>query len=225
MRKPLTRILLIWIACIVVLYAGTWMFPGTARLVSLSKSWATAEGTIVGVDRAQHLSITVDYDTVDGKRIEQVFQGSYKNVGDGMVVYYSPVEPSNAALENPEALLRSEIRTRALVSLPLGTFAASLIIFPSLGRVLGWPWTRITLQPRLAFGLIALCVVIASIIGLISGPFRPLILLGDGLAITGTGLLCWRAFRLPREVPWSTFVRSWQVVIAAVLVVAAQFVG
>jgi len=200
------------------------VFFGAGKLVSLSRSWTIAKGTIVGVNRGQHLSITVNY-AADGKRIDQVFQGSYKNVGDSVDVYYSPVDPTNANLQNPEELLRSEIRTWALASLMLGTFAASLIIFPSLGQVLGWPWTRIVLKPRFAFGLIALYVVIASIVGLISGRFGALMLLGDGLAISGTGILCWRAFRLPEEAPWSAFVRSWQVAIATVLVVAAQFVG
>lgn len=200
------------------------MFPGTVRLVSLSKSWTVAEGTIVQVDRAVHLSITVDFYTAGGKRNEQVFQGSYKNIGDAVDVYYSPVDPSNADLENPEDRLRSEIRFRALASLMLGTFAASLIIFPSLGQVLGWPWTKITLKPRFAFGLIAPYVVIASIVGLISGRFGALILLGDGLAISGIGILCWRAFRLPQAAPWSTFVRSWEIPVAVILIITAQFV-
>lgn len=223
MRKAL-RALSIWLACVGILYASTWLFPGTRRLVSLSRSWTITRGTVVGVDREQHLSITVEY-SARARRFNEVFQGAYKNLGDSVDVYYSPQDPGNAALEDPNDLLRSEVRTWTLGSFVLGTFAAIFVIFPSLGHVAGWPWTKITLKPRFAFGLIALYVVIASIVGLISGRFGALILLGDGLAISGTGLLCWRAFRLPQEAPWSTFVRSWQVVIAGVLVVAAQFVG
>jgi len=223
MRKSLTRALSIWIACVAVLYAGTWVFFGTGGLVSLSRSWTIAKGTVVSVDRGQHLSITVNY-AADGKRIEQVFQGSYKNVGDSVDVYYSQQNPSNADLENPEDLLRSEIRTWTLASLTLGTFAASLIIFPSLAQVLGWPWTKIRLAPRLAVGLIALSVLIGTGVGFTSGRRDVLILFADGLVISGLALLFRRAFRLPSETPWKIFVRSWEVPVAAILIVAAQFV-
>jgi hypothetical protein len=223
MRKSLTRILSIWIVCVAVLYAGTWVFFGAGKLVSLSRSWAIAKGTIVGVDRRQHLSITVNY-SANGKRIEQVFQGSHKNVGDSVDVYYSSVDPSNAALENPEDLLHSEIHTWALASLMLGTFAASLIIFPSLGQVLGWPWTKARLRPRLAVALITLSVLIGSAVGLASGRRGVLILLADGLVMCGLGLLCRRALQLPSEAPWNIFVRSWEVPLAVILIITAQFV-
>ena len=46
-------------------------------------------GTVVTVDRQNHLSISVRY-SVEGRFIEQTYEGSEKSVGEAVYVYYSP---------------------------------------------------------------------------------------------------------------------------------------
>ena len=226
MRKSL-RFLAIWIGCVVAVevlaFALALLFLGIGRRVALSRSWREVQGTVLAVDRKNHLSVTVGY-SVGSKMVVQTFQGSYRRVGDLVQVYCSPDDPSLSGIENPSSALRHEIRLFVLAGVMLGTFLGLAFGLHAINEAFTWPWFSLRPTPRLALLVVSFGVVDGIASSLVSDRNGARLWFAHGLVLSGTILLCARALRLAPEVSWSEFVKSRTSGIGMLLVVIGQIV-
>jgi len=197
---------------------------GQWRRIELARSWQTTTGTVVAVDRGNHLSITARY-FVNHKQFEQTLAPSYKTVGDAVVVYYLPSDPNVAGIENPRDWLDNTLRVFLIGTIMMSAFVAVMIRVPAVGQALSWPWSGFRIRPRFAMIWIAIAVLVGSVVPLFAGAVSGRLLLADGLVLGGTALLCRRAFQLPYEASWRIFARSRTVLLAVALLIAAQLVN
>jgi len=226
--RTILRFVAIWLGCVAALdllfFGAFFGLAGEWRYVQLARSWGVSTGTVVAVDRGNHLGITVRY-SVNGREIQQAFGGSYKNVGDTAEVYYLAKDPTMADIRNPREWLKNTLRVFLLGNLVLGAFVALMIHFPAVGQALSWPWSGFRIRPRFALTWIAIAVLIGSIGPFFSGTLGGRLLLADAFVLGGPGLLCRRAFQLPYETSWCVFAKSTAVLVAVFLIVSGQLVN
>jgi hypothetical protein len=225
MRQAL-KCFLIWAGCVITLEVfcfGAFGLGGVAHRISLSRSWRVSTGTIVAVDRNNHNSITVLY-PVEGRPIERTFTRSERDVGENVTVYYSPIDPTNADIENPAVSLRNDLRFLFLAGLGLGTFASIFINFRIAAEALARPWTMFRLTPRFAVGWMAIAVLIGSVSSLGSSAEERPAWLSRALVLCGTAFLCVQAFRTA-SASWSLFLRSRMFIVGAFFIVVGQLIS
>jgi len=218
----------VWISCVLALemfiFGSAFVLGDFAHRIALSKSWTTTTGRVVAVDRDNHNSVTVRY-SVEGRVIDQTFQGSKKEIGQPVNVYYSRHDATLADIRNPSVSVPNDVRFLSLLGLVFGTFCSMPYVFRAFGQVLGWPWTRFRLTPRFAMTAIAAGVFIGTVANLFSrrGGYR--LWMADVLVVCGTALLCIRTYRVASETTFWIFVKSRLVIVGVLLVVAGQLVS
>jgi hypothetical protein len=191
---------------------------------ALSRSWKVTTGTVFARDLRNHLSISVRY-SVEGRFVEQTYEGSEKNVGDAVLVYYSPKDATLSDIRNPADSLRRDLQLFLAACVVLGTFASIFITFPAIGQALAWPLAKFQVKPRFVTTWVAVAVFIGTASNLILQRSDWWLWLADALVVGGTTLLCIRAFRLALDDPWGVYLKSRTFVIGGLLVLVGQIVG
>jgi hypothetical protein len=134
--------LAVWICCVLALAAFAlaveFGLNGGARHVALARAWKTTTGTVIARDTRNHNSIAVRY-SVEGRQVEQSFQGSDKGIGEAVSVYHSPKDATLSDIRNPALSLRNNLESLLAACLVLGTFTSIFTSFPVIGHALAWP--------------------------------------------------------------------------------------
>ena len=227
MRRAI-RFLAIWICCVLALavfgFVVEFGLNGAGRRVALARAWKTTTGTVIARDTRNHNSISVRY-SVEGRQVEQSFQGSDKGIGEAVCVYYSLKVATLSDIRNPALSLRNNLESLLAGCLVLGTFASIFISFPVIGHALTWPRARFRVTPRFIMAWVATAVVIGTVSNLLSQPRGWRLWLADALVFGGTTLLCIRAFRVALDVPWMVYIKSRTFIIGVLLVLVGQVIG
>jgi hypothetical protein len=210
MRRSV-KFLSVWIGCAFCFAALTlgvqFGLNGAGRRVSLARSWKVTTGNVVAVDRNNHLSIAVRY-SVEGRQVEQTFQGSEKGIGELVTVYYSPRDATLADIRNPASSLGDDLKLLSVGRVGFGLFLSIFSNFRVVDQTFAWPWLTFHPTPRFVMTYILVAVFIGTAANLVFQPHGWKVWLAGASVLGGTILMCVAAFRLAVEIPWKVYFKS-----------------
>jgi hypothetical protein len=102
--------------------------PGKTKLTI---QFASTIGKVTSTRRSDHGLVTVKY-SVAGTDYQQSFVAPTLNIGDSVIIYYSPSNPDLADNNNPITSLENSIAITVIASLLFPTFLLLSYRFPQL---------------------------------------------------------------------------------------------
>ncbi len=183
--------------------------------VLLIRNGAVAPGVVVSAQPANHYSITVTY-TVLGETYTRTAAGYPLQPSDKISVYYLPRNPSTALFENPATDIGRDIVGCLVWAMIV---SGAVVWFTRRARPL---FILFAPFPRTLSIVLTLGTIMGLTFSFLSGVSYLQIWIGGVLAVSGCVLLLIRAFALPYQTGWRTFLVSRVAASALVLIIIAN---